>query len=333
MMDMRNLNMLKKTIPWVIIVLLAVFPFLRPDIFFLSIGVILFMYIALGSSWNIIGGYSGYLSFGHAAFFGIGAYVVALMLINYGFSPFITCLLGGLLAALFAWIVGFPVLRLKGPYFSLATLCLGLAVPVIVINLPTSISGGATGLFMPLLPIDIFVSRTIFYEIMLALAVVTTLISRWILQSKFGLGLNSIRENESTAETIGINSTRLKIMAFVLSAFLVGIIGGIFAYYRTFIHPTTVFDANLSIQIVLMALFGGATTWQGPVIGAAILVIIDQVLITAFPGAPAEISRLVYGLILVLVIMFMPQGIMHYIMNWLKSRQLEVEDQEVQKSC
>jgi branched-chain amino acid transport system permease protein len=105
----------------------------------------------------------------------------------------------------------------------------------------------------------------------------------------------------------------VKIQAFVLSAFLVGVIGGIYAYYRTYVHTTTVFDPNLSIAIVLMAIFGGSATWQGPVIGAVILTLIDQVLISAFPGAPAEISRFIYGLILVLVIMFMPSGIMHFI--------------------
>jgi branched-chain amino acid transport system permease protein len=288
-------------------------PVTNPDIFYLSVGFILFMYVALGSSWNIIGGYSGYISFGHGAFFGIGAYVVALLLIKLGYSPFFTCIFRGLVAAVFALIVGYPVLRLKGPYFSIATLCLGLAVPVIVINLPESWTGGGTGLFMPFMPIDIFVSRTIYYEIMLGLAVGTTLLARWIFYTKFGLGLNAIRENESTSETIGVNSTMVKIQAFVLSAFLVGVIGGIYAYYRTYVHTTTVFDPNLSVAIVLMAIFGGSATWQGPVIGAVILTLIDQVLISAFPGAPAEISRFIYGLILVLVIMFMPSGIMHSI--------------------
>ena len=310
-----NYSWLKWAIPLVAIALLAALPAAGPDIFYLSTGVLLFMYIALVSSWNIIGGYSGYISFGHGAFFGIGAYVVAIFLIKLGYSPFLMCFIGGAVSALFALIVGYPVLRLKGPYFSIATLCLGLAVPVIVINMPESITGGGTGLFMPLMPIDIFVSRTIYYETMLVLAVGTTLLARWILNSKFGLGLNAIRENENTAETIGVNSTMLKISAFALSAFLVGIIGGIYAYYRTYVHTTTVFDPNLSVTIVLMAIFGGAATWEGPVIGALILTIIDQVLISAFPGAPAEISRLIYGLILVLVMMFMPSGIMHFIIG------------------
>ncbi len=325
----RNLNWLKWAIPLTVILLLALFPVATPDIFYLSVGFILFMYVALGSSWNIIGGYSGYISFGHGAFFGIGAYVVALLLIKLGYSPFFTCIFGGLVAAVFALIVGYPVLRLKGPYFSIATLCLGLAVPVIVINLPDSLTGGGTGLFMPLMPIDIFVSRTIYYEIMLGLAVGTTLLARWIFYTKFGLGLNAIRENESTAETIGVNSTMVKIQAFVLSAFLVGVIGGIYAYYRTYVYTTTVFDPNLSVAIVLMAIFGGSATWQGPVIGAVILTVIDQVLISAFPGAPAEISRLIYGLILVLVIMFMPSGIMHFINTRLRQARQSKAAKEV----
>ncbi|MGD0854331.1 MAG: branched-chain amino acid ABC transporter permease [Dehalococcoidia bacterium] len=314
----RNNNWLKWAVPLAVILLLALLPAASPDIFYLSIGVILFMYVALASSWNIIGGYSGYISFGHGAFFGIGAYVVAMLLIKFGYSPFLTCFLGGILSALFALIVGYPVLRLKGPYFSIATLCLGLAVPVLVNNLPEALTGGGEGLFLPLMKIDIFFNRTIYYEVMLFLAVGTTLLARWILNSKFGLGLNAIRENENTAETIGVNSTVLKLQAFVFSAFLVGVIGGIYAYYRTYVDTATVFDPNLSIAIVMMAIFGGAATWQGPLIGALILTLIDQVLISAFPGAPAEISRLIYGLILVLVIMFMPSGIMHFLLNKFK---------------
>jgi branched-chain amino acid transport system permease protein len=138
--------------------------------------------------------------------------------------------------------------------------------------------------------------------------------------SKFGLGLNAIRENENTAETLGINSTLLKLSAFVLSAVLVGIIGGVYAYYRTYVHPHTVFDQNLSIFIVMMAIFGGAFSWQGPVIGAVILTIIDQVLIAAFPGIPAEVTRLVYGVVLVLVIMFMPAGIMSFLRKRIRTQ-------------
>ncbi len=305
-----KLGSAKLIIPVVILAFLALFPLLGPDVYYLSFGFILFTYIALACSWNIIGGYAGYLSFGHAAFFGIGAYTTAMFLIDLGMSPFYTCLIGGLLAGVFAGIVGYPVLRLKGPYFALATLCLGLAVPVVVVNLEAT--GSAVGLWMPLLPVDIFTNRLLFYEVMLGLALAIVLLTRWIEKSKFGLGLSSIREDEDTAQTLGVNATLVKMIAFMLSAFLVGIVGGIYAYYRTYIHPTTVFDLHISISIVLMAIFGGSRWWLGPVIGATILTVISEIL-TAFLGIPGEVSRIMYGLLLVLVIMFMPNGIMSFV--------------------
>lgn len=305
-----KLGSAKIIIPIVILAFLALFPLSGPDVYYLSFGFILFTYIALACSWNIIGGYAGYLSFGHVAFFGIGAYTTALLLIRFGLSPFYTCLIGGILAAVFAGIVGYPVLRLKGPYFALATLCLALAVPVVVINLEAT--GSAVGLWMPLLPGDIFTNRALFYEIMLGLASAIALITWWIEKSKFGLGLSSIREDEDTAQTLGVNATVLKMIAFMLSAFLVGIVGGIYAYYRTYIHPATVFDIFISIIIVLMALLGGSRWWLGPVIGATILTIINEAL-TAFLGIPGEVSRIIYGLLLVLVIMFMPNGVISFI--------------------
>lgn len=311
---------LKWSIPSAIILLIALLPIFNPDIYYLSFGVMIFMYIALCGSWNILGGFSGYASFGHAVFFGIGAYTVALLLINFGYSPFLTCFVGGIVAGIFSLIIGFPVLRLKGPYFSIATLCLTLATVVIVINLPSEFTGGPAGLFLPLMPADIFASRAIFYESMLILAIAVTLLSRAIQKSKFGIGLISIRENETTAETIGVNSTQLKILAFVLSAFLAGVIGGIYAYYRTYVHPDTVFDPFLSIAIVIMAILGGAGTWQGPIIGAVILTVIDQVLIAVFPGLPAEVTRVIFGLIIIFVIMYMPSGIMHFINIRFRSR-------------
>lgn len=305
--ELRNAKLI---VPIVVLALLLLFPLSRPGVYYLSFGFILFTYIALACSWNIIGGYAGYLSFGHGAFFGIGAYTTALLLIRLGLSPFYTCLAGGALAVVFAGIVGYPVLRLKGPYFALATLCLGLAVPVVVMNLEAT--GAAIGLWMPLLPVDIFMNRLIFYEAMLVLASAVVFIAWWIEKSKFGLGLSSIREDEDTAQTLGVNATLLKMNAFMLSAFLVGVIGGIYAYYRTYIHPATVFDIHISIVIVLMALFGGSRRWLGPVIGAAILTIINEVL-TAFVGIPGEASRIIYGLLLILVIMFMPNGVISFI--------------------
>jgi branched-chain amino acid transport system permease protein len=264
------------------------------------------MYAALACGWNIFGGYTGYMNFGHAVFFGIGAYTSALLLVKCGLSPFYTAILGGVLAAVLAAIISWPCLRLRGPYFVLVTFCLGLAMRIVVINL--EFTGSSQGLWLKILPGGIFANRAIFYEIMLAIMLLTILIAIWIEKSKFGLGLRSIRQDEDSAETQGVNATQLKIWAFIISAFLAGIVGGIYAYYRSYIHPDFIFDVSISILVVLMSLLGGRNSWVGPVIGASIVVIINEFL-TAYAGVGAEISRIIYGLILVIVIMYLPNGL------------------------
>jgi branched-chain amino acid transport system permease protein len=294
----------------IILAFLFSFPLLKPSIYYLSFLFTLFVYIALSESWNIIGGYAGYLSFGHAAFFGIGAYTTALFLLHFGLSPFYTCFLGGILAAILAAIFGYPCLRLRGPYFAVASLLLGLIMQLMVNNL--DFTGGAIGLWIPFLSSDVFIDRMVFYEVMLVLALIIVIIVRWIERSKFGLGLRSIREDEEMTQTLGVNPTKLKMMAFMLSAFLVGIVGGIYAYYRTYLLPHTMFDTFISIIIVTMALLGGSKSWIGPIMGATVLTVINEVLI-AFLGIPGEASRIIFGLILMMVVMFMPDGIIFFI--------------------
>jgi branched-chain amino acid transport system permease protein len=228
-----------------------------------------------------------------------------LLLIHFGLSPFYTCFAGGILAAILAAIFGYPCLRLRGPYFCIASLCLGLVMRVVAMNL--DITGARVGLWLPLPP-----SNVIFYEVMLALALIIVLLARHIEGTKFGLGLRSIREDEETAETIGINTTKLKLTAFMLSAFLVGIVGGIYAYYRTFIHPDRMFDTYMSIIMVVMALLGGSRSWLGPVIGAVIVTTLDQLLV-AFAGIPGEACQIIFGLLLVFIVIFMPEGIVSFI--------------------
>jgi branched-chain amino acid transport system permease protein len=285
---------------------LALFPLLRPDAYYLSALFSLFMYASLACGWNLFGGYTGYNNFGHAAFFGIGAYTSALLLLKWGLSPFYTSIFGGALAGICAVIIGYPCLRLRGPYFVLVTLCLGLAARVIVINL--EFTGSSTGLYLPFLKVSMFANRVIFYEVMLALTLIIILIAIWIERSKYGLGLRSIYQDEDSAETQGVDATRLKIAAFGLSAFLAGVAGGIYAYYRSYIHPDFIFDIGISVLVVLMALLGGPGTWVGPVLGACIVVVINEVL-TAHANIGAEFSRIVYGLLLVLVIMYLPHGL------------------------
>jgi branched-chain amino acid transport system permease protein len=289
-----------------IVVCLALLPVVKPDIYYLSALFGIYLYASLACGWNIFGGYTGYMNFGHAGFFGVGAYTSALLLLRFGLSPFYTLVLGGALAGVLAAIIGYPCLRLRGPYFVLVTFCLGLAARIVVINVEWT--GSSTGLWLPFLKVSMFANRVIFYEVMLTIMVLTILTAMWIERSKFGIGLRAIFQDEDSAETQGVNATKLKIAAFIVSAFLAGMAGSIYGYYRSYIHPDFIFDVSISVLVVLMALLGGRQSWAGPVIGASIVVVINEIL-TAYIGIGAEFSRIIYGLLLVIVIMYLPNGL------------------------
>jgi branched-chain amino acid transport system permease protein len=289
---------------------LAAFPWLGPPVYFVSLLFTVFMYVTLASSWNFIGGYAGYLSFGHVAFFGIGAYATAMMMKGLNLAPFLTILSSipaGGVAALIAVIIGYPCLRLRGPYFAVITFCFAFVVDLGVKNL--NVLGGPEGLWLKSMELPIHAIRAILFEVMLIVMVMAVSMSMWVSRSKFGAGLRAIKEDEEVAQTMAINAPKLKIEAFALSAFFPGMAGGVYAYYLTYIHPDIVFDVMISILIVLMALFGGGGTWLGPVIGAVILTLINEGLSTF---VKAELARIIYGGLFIGVIIFMPNGIVEF---------------------
>jgi branched-chain amino acid transport system permease protein len=314
-MDFQNQSASKRaiTIFAAVIVLLILFPVIRPPVYFISFLFSVFLYVCLATSWNMLGGYAGYLSFGHVAFFGIGAYATAIAAKFVGASAIGTIIAvvpAGVIAAVAAVIIGYPCLRLRGPYFAVITLCFAFVIQLVVKNL--EFTGGADGLWLKSLDIPIHISRSIMYELMLLLTIGTVLFSRAIGLSRFGAGLRAIKEDEQVAQTMAINSPLLKIKAFALSAFFPGIAGGIYACYLTYIHPDIVFDVNMSILIVLMALFGGGSSWLGPIIGASSLTIINEILSTF---VKAELARVLYGCLFIVVIIFMPNGIIEFFKN------------------
>jgi branched-chain amino acid transport system permease protein len=254
-----------------------------------------------------MGGYTGYISLGHIAFFSTGAYTTAVLMNRLGTSPFATAILGGVFAATLAALVGYPVLRLKGAYFTISSLLLAVVMQLIFMN--WEFVGSSTGLWYKLLPVSIETNRLIFYEVMLVVATVITLVVRWVEKSKFGAGLIAIREDEDVAKTMGINTPWLKMQAFILGAFLAGLVGGVYGYYMSYVHPEVTFNINTSLLILLMSFFGGCRTWTGPLLGAVVLSLVNQLIVT-FIGA--EISRILYGLLLVIVIIFMPNGVIQY---------------------
>jgi branched-chain amino acid transport system permease protein len=290
---------------------LAIFPWLGLPVYFISLLFTVFLYVTLASSWNLIGGFAGYLSFGHVAFFGIGAYVTALMMKGLALSPFWTILSSipaGGIAALIAFIVGYPCLRLRGPYFAVITFCFAFVVDLGVKNL--DILGGPEGLWLKSMDLPIHVIRAILFEVMMVIMVLAIGMGIWTSRSKFGAGLRAIKEDEEVAQTMAINSPKLKLQAFALSAFFPGMAGGVYAYYLTYIHPDIVFDVMISILIVLMALFGGGGTWLGPIIGAVVLTLVNEGLSTF---VKAEFARIIYGCLFIGVIIFMPNGIMEFL--------------------
>jgi len=287
----------------VIVALLAALPWIGSTVL-VQFGINVLLLATLAQGWNIIGGYTGYPSFGNSVFYGLGAYGVAIAMVQYHLPFWVGMLLGLGLGVVFAGLLGLAVLRLKGHYFAICTLGLALVMTAIVSNL--EIAGGNIGLVLPLLR-----SEVLFYELALGLLVLATLTIFWLSRSRFGLGLIAIRENEEGAAVMGVNTTLYKVLAFMLSAAFTALAGGIYAYYITFIDPVGVFDIGLNVKMIIMAVFGGPGSVLGPVVGAFILSAISEVLATKV----TSIASMFFGIVIVIAVVFMPRGIAHLVQH------------------
>lgn len=261
------------------------------------------IFAILASSWNIIGGYTGYASFGNIVFFGLGAYTTAILMSNFGFGFFPALLLGGLLGAAYGFVIGLPILRLKGHYFAIATLGLAEATKALVQNL--GITEGNSGLYLPIPEFSIDASYRFFFYVSLGVLVILLLVTWLMLKSKLGYGLIAIREDEDAANSIGINTTLFKSIAFSLSGFFSGIAGAIYAYQQGFIKPEPVFTVASTVKMIVMAVFGGIGSLWGPTLGAVFIQLIDNFLSDHF----LVIHTIFFGAIVILVILFAPRGI------------------------
>jgi branched-chain amino acid transport system permease protein len=277
---------------------LALYP-LEATGYGIRVGLQLFMWIALAQSWNLISGLTGYVSFGHVVFFGTGAYASSL-LVNTDLPWPVACLAGGVAGAGLALIIGWPCLRLKGPYFAIAMLGLNEVMRVIV-SYAEGLTGGGNGLSLPTLD----ASRSIYYAMGLVAAAVTA-VTYAIVTSRFGLRLMTIREDEVAAEAMGIDTLRYKIYAFMLSAIGPGIVGGLSARDQGYIEPISVFPLIMTITMIVMALFGGKGTIWGPVVGAVVLFVFQEAVWARF----VYLHQLLFGAIIVAVVLMMPRGIL-----------------------
>jgi branched-chain amino acid transport system permease protein len=259
----------------------------------------LFMWIALAQSWNLISGLTGYVSFGHVAFFGMGSYATAILVVK-GVAWPLAAIAGGVMAVALAFVIGWPCLRLKGPYFAIAMLGLNEVLRVMA-SYFEGLTGGGLGLSLPTLDASVRI-----YYAMGLVAVAVTALTYLIVTSRFGLRLMTIREDEVAAEAMGINTFRYKIYAFLLSAAAPGIVGGLAARDMGYIEPISVFPLVTTITMIVMVLFGGKGTIWGPVLGAVILFTFQELVWAHFPHA----HQVLLGAIIVTVVLVMPRGIL-----------------------
>jgi branched-chain amino acid transport system permease protein len=281
--------------------------------YLIHIGVLVLFYAYMAVAWNILGGYAGQHSLGHALFMGIGAYTSTYLFTRLGLTPWIGMWLGGALAGLTGWFVGYLCFRygLKGPYFALVTIAMAEAAVYLVNNI-TAV-GGAQGLEVawtgsaPLLMQ--FDGKSGYYYVILVMSILAVWLSSWLIKRRFGYQLVSVRENEDAAEALGVDTLRVKIQASIISAIMTALGGTFFAQYFTYINPRNVFGEGPSIQILLFAIIGGLGTVWGPVVGALVLVPVAELSRGWLGGSFAGAHILLYGTVLVLVMLFMPNGI------------------------
>ncbi|MFC5475614.1 branched-chain amino acid ABC transporter permease [Paraherbaspirillum soli] len=277
--------------------ILAGVPWYGSDVL-VQFGINALLLAVLAQGWNIIGGYTGYPSFGNSVFYGLGGYGVAIAMVQWRLPFAVGLFFGVALALLFALVLGLPVLRLKGHYFAIATLVLSQVMTAIVSNL--RLAGQNIGLVLPPLNND-----PLFYELALALLASATLTIFWLTRSRFGFGLIAIRENEEAAAVMGVNTTWYKVLAFALSGLFSALAGGIHAYWITFLDPASAFDLGLNVKMIIMAVFGGPGTVLGPVVGALSLAAVSEFLASEV----TSIAGLFFGVVIVVAVVLMPLGL------------------------
>ena len=289
-------------------VLLAVgmtYPAIFPNNLTIAISVLLFA--GWATSWDLLGGWNGQVSLGHASFVGLGAYFVAIGQSQFGLAPWWTMAMAAAVAAVLAYFWGWLTFSLRGPYFSLSTIAVAEILRLIAIN-EEWLSGGATGVFIATLPepfgVDLF-SRTAQFYMALAFAAVVIATVIVISRARFGYQLRAVREDEDSAMAAGIDPTVTKLKAFMLSAALTSIGGGIYGIVLAFIEPHVIFALLLSVQIALTAIIGGRGTIWGPAVGALVLIGAGEMFRTTF----AEANMLIYGILILVVVLFVPRGI------------------------
>ncbi|RMF99645.1 MAG: branched-chain amino acid ABC transporter permease [Nitrospirae bacterium] len=290
--------------PWIVASVLAVLPLIGLSTYMMHILILVIMWSVIGMAWNLLGGYCGQVSFGHAAFFGIGAYTAGILYFKGGLSAWWGLPLSIFFVALASLIIGYVTLRLRGPFFALGTLAIGEVCRVTAENL-RDFTQGTLGI---MLQQRTWVEKTWYYYIILGIAIITFVVIKRIINSKMGYYFVAIREDQDAAESLGINTTLYKTIALVLSGVFTGLAGAFYTNYMGYIDPEVVFALHdISIITIMVVMVGGVATFWGPVVGAVIMVLLAE-LIRSIPKLGAA-HQTMFGILLILIIIFLPNGI------------------------
>lgn len=272
-----------------------------------------FLFATLAQAWNILAGYCGQISLGHAIFFGTGAYTSGMFVANDVASPWVAMVVGAVLAVALSQLIGAPVFRLRGHYFAIATIAVGEIVHILAVN--WELIGAARGLYIPIKRPDSLVnfqfhqSKAVYYYIVLGLLVLGLAITRLIERSRLGYYFRAVREEQDAAASLGVRVARTKRVAFAISAALTAACGTFYAQYVLFIDPESVFPLSLSILICLVAVLGGVGTLWGPLLGAAVLIPLGEVTRIYLGGTGKALDLVIYGALIMVISVVQPAGL------------------------
>jgi branched-chain amino acid transport system permease protein len=276
--------------------------------YYLNIVVMTFIWAALSGSWNLMAGYGGLVSLGQSAFFGIGAYTTAVLYATYGISPWLGLLAGVVLTTSMAVLISWPCFRLRGAFFSLATLVFPIVMEIVANNW-TSVTRGSSGIAMPYRPGLVnfmFASRWAYIAAAFVLMMIVYGITRWMHRGRLGLYLIAVRDDQDAAESLGVVPVRVKLIVTIMSAALTSMGAFLYAQYILFLDPPSMFSINISVQIALFSLIGGLGTPIGPIIGSVLMTPLDGLLSIFLGGGP---RLLIYGAVLLGVVLLAPHGV------------------------
>ena len=316
-------NQLKFAFLAVCFLLLLALPLYFGDTYNLGICILVLYYAFMASAWNIVCGFLGELSLGHSVFVGLGGYTSTLLFVNLGWSPWLGMVAGALVAGTTGIIIGYPCFRLRGPYFTLTTIAFAELLRVYVESAEVGPFGlplkGAMGLLLPLrrqsLALLEFHDKVPYYYLILAFLILGVLITYFIKVHRLGYFLTAIRSDPDAAASLGINVTKYKLIAMVISCSLIALGGSFYAQYFRYIGPERIFGIDISVQIALIALVGGQGTIIGPIVGAFLLVPLGEFLAGKFGGNLPGLHLFIYGIVMMLVVLYLPKGVYRFLLD------------------